>query len=185
MTEKITRAGSAFLAGVLVLLFAQASPHASPPPFEKFFGAYEGDARSAAEGELSERDLSVKITPYKDGFSVNWVSVEHKADGRTKRKEYSVIFQPTAREAVYGSGKQTNASGEEVPLDPLLGDPYVWARVEGSTLFVYAVRITDGGGYEVQIYERALVPDGMNLTYWRVRDGALVRTVTGKLSRVK
>jgi hypothetical protein len=37
----------------------------------------------------------------------------------------------------------------------------------------------------MQTYEYTLVPGGLNLRYSRVRDGEILRTVTGKLKKVK
>ena len=81
---------------------------------------------------------------------------------------------------------RVDAFGNATPLDPLRGDPYVWARLEGSRLMVYALIITESGGYEMHEYERTLTPAGvMNLSYFRVVDGEVQRAVTGTLKRVK
>src|SRR5581483_11801608 len=74
---------------------------------------------------------------------------------------------------------------ERVPLDPLRGDPYVWARIQGATLTVSALLITDDGGYEVHVYDRTLIAGGLLLEHSRVRDGAVLQTVTGTLKRVR
>ena len=54
----------------------------------------------------------------------------------------------------------------------------------GDVLTVHSMLITDEGGYEMQVYARELIGDRMNLTYSRVRDGEVLRTVTGVLTRV-
>ncbi len=36
----------------------------------------------------------------------------------------------------------------------------------------------------MQVYERTLTPNGMDLTYYRVRDEGVMRTVRGTLKRV-
>jgi hypothetical protein len=81
---------------------------------------------------------------------------------------------------------RVDAFGNATPLDPLRGDPYVWARLEGSRFIVYALVITASGGYEMHEYERTLTPAGvMSLNYLRVVDGDVQRAVTGTLNRVK
>jgi hypothetical protein len=81
---------------------------------------------------------------------------------------------------------RADAFGNATPLDPMRGDPYVWARVEGPMLMIYALIITEGGGYEMHAYERTLTPAGvMNLNYFRVFNGEVQRAVTGTLKRVK
>lgn len=167
----------------LVLLAAAALP-AIGQDYARFYGTYEGKAILHADGEMSPRDIRVSIKPEKDGFSVEWVTVIHKPDGRVKRAEFSIGFQPTRRANIFSSAMRRNLFGKAVPLDPLKGDPYVWAKIEGDRMSVYTLIITDEGGYELQTHQRTLTPDGMNLEFFRVRDGELLRTVTGSLTRV-
>jgi len=75
--------------------------------------------------------------------------------------------------------------GNSVPLDPLAGDPYMWARSDGDKFWRYALFVTETGGYEMQTYEYTLGPGGLDLRYSRVRDGEVLRTVTGKLKKVR
>ncbi len=77
-----------------------------------------------------------------------------------KRKAYTIAFQPTQRPGVYSSAMRANVFGERVPMDPFKGDPFVWARLSGKTLSVYALIILADGGYDLQIYDRTLTPDG-------------------------
>ena len=65
------------------------------------------------------------------------------------------------------------------------GDPYVWCKVEGKSLTVHALLITEGGGYELQIYRRTLKAGGLELEYMRVRNNEVLRTVTGELVKVE
>ena len=153
--------------------------------FEAFFGEYEGEAVTDYDGELSKRDLRVKISPTESGFTVNWVSVTKRASGKLKRKEYTIDFYPTRRNNIYRSGERKDMFGNAVPLDPMKGDPYVWARVDEDTLTVYALHVLEDGGYEMQTYTRRRIPEGLDLKYSRVRDGEIMRTVNGTLLEVK
>ena len=153
--------------------------------FAAFFGEFEGQAVSENDGELRKRDLRVKISPYKNGFTVKWVSVTKRSDGTLKRKEYSVDFHPTRRNNIFRSGERKDFFGNAVPLDPMKGDPYVWARVHDDTLTVYALHVLEDGGYEMQTYARRRIPEGLGLVYSRVRDGEMLRTVHGTLLEVK
>ena len=170
----------------LALMFGMVSvptPCAGAQPYERFFGDYEGEAISDTDGELEQRDLKVSIGPIEDGFSINWVVVTTKTGGKVKRKEYTVNFKPSGREGIYRSAMRTNVFGQAVPLDPLQGDPYVWARIEDDALRVHALIIREDGGYELQVYNRVLTPTGLDLSYSRIRDGEVLRTVTGTLKR--
>ena len=158
-------------------------PCTAAPDFERFFGDFEGEAISDTGGELEQRDLRVTVGPLDDGFFINWVVVTTKSSGKVKRKEYTVNFKPSARAHIYRSAMRTNVFGQAVPLDPLKGDPYVWARIEDDALRVHALIIREDGGYELQVYNRVLTETGMELSYSRVRDGEILRTVTGSLIR--
>jgi hypothetical protein len=152
---------------------------------EPFYGAYEGVSVRDSAGEISVSDSRVEIKPFKRGFTVIWVSVTQRDDGRLKRKEYSVDFEPTKRDNVYASAMRVNMFGDAVPMDPLKGDPYFWAKVDEDSLTVQALHITDGGDFEIQVYERTLIPEGLELNFRRLRQGQAVRRASGVLRRVE
>lgn len=162
-----------------------AMAEAAAPEVEAFFGEYEGEAATDNDGELRKRDLRVEILPHENGFTVNWISVTKRPNGKLKRKAYSIDFHPTRRDNIYRSGERKDLFGNAVPLDPMKGDPYVWARVHEDTLTVYALHVLEDGGYEMQTYARTRIPEGLELKYSRVRDGEILRTVNGTLLEVK
>ena len=183
MIKSMPRASSTLLLWMVLALIAFPAPSTAAYQHEKFFGEYLGEGISNENDDLTKRDLRVEIKPSRDGFILTWVSVTHKNNGELNRKSYTVHFKPKGKSGLYGSAMRTDMFGNQVPMDPLKGEPYVWARISGDTLFVYAMLITDEGGYEMQVYERTLTPDGMDLTYSRVRDGEVLRTVRGTLKR--
>jgi len=161
-----------------------AAAEASSEDFTVFFGEFEGQAVSENEGEIRTRDLRVKISAYENGFTINWISVTKRPNGKLKRKEYSINFLPTRRANIFRSGERKDFFGNAVPMDPMNGDPYVWARIHGDTLTVQALHVLEDGGYEMQTYTRRRIPEGLSLQYLRVRDGEILRTVTGTLTEV-
>jgi hypothetical protein len=76
-----------------------------------------------------------------------------------------------------------NVFGQQIPLDPLNGDAYVWGWVDGDSLVVYGLIILDGGGYEIQQWVRTLTESGMRMEFSRIRNGEILRTVTGDLKK--
>ena len=146
-------------------------------------GAAAQETRTARDSD-QKRDLRVKITPHPNGFTVEWTSVTKMASGKLKRKTYAINFLPTRRENIFRSGERTDMFGHAVPLDPLKGDPFVWARLHEDTLTVFALHVLEDGGYEMQTYARTRIPDGLALVYSRVRDGEVLRTVESTLSEV-
>lgn len=148
---------------------------------EEFYGQYIG--RAVSDGEV-QRDLSVTIGPSASrGFFISWTTVSHHQSG-DKRKMYQVKFRPSKRTGIYRSAMKTNVFGGQVSLDPLAGEPFVWARIKGDTLTVHTMVITEDGGYEMQIYDRTLNQQGLLLDYSRLRTGEQLREVTAQLVRV-
>ena len=150
-------------------------------PIETFFGHYAGQTISIVGGEVKERDLSVSIKGNDTAFTVDWTAIIRKSSGKIKRTQYSIEFHPTKRKNIFSSAMKTNMFGHRQALDPLKGDPYVWARITGATLTVYALLITDDGGYEMQVYDRTLTDDGLHLRFSRVRNGETLRLIEGTL----
>ncbi|HEY5700605.1 MAG TPA: hypothetical protein VIT83_00780 [Gammaproteobacteria bacterium] len=170
---------------LVVFLLAGFGAEAAAQSYKKFIGEYEGSGVVDPHGAVQTRDLKVKISDANNGFRVNWISVSRNKGGKTKRKSYTVEFQSSSRDGIYSAAMRTDLFGNRVPLDPLAGDPYVWARIDGDVLFVYAMLINDEGGYEMQVYERTLTATGIDLTYYRVRDGEILRTITAELKRIR
>lgn len=148
-----------------------------------FFGEYIG----AADGDSGkERDLNVTIRPERGErhFYVEWTTVIHKPDGRTKRRSYKVSFRPTSRHNIYASAMRTTVFGGKSSLNPLAGEPLFWARIQGDTLTVNAFMIDDEGKYVVQVYKRTLTPTGLRLEFERNHDGDPRVTLAADLVRV-
>jgi hypothetical protein len=176
----------AVLVGSLLLaLPGLPGPARAQTDLRRFFGTYAGEAIVEGSADLEKRDINAEISAQGKGFSVKWMMVIRKKTGPPRKVEYTIGFQPTKRAGLYSSAMRTDVFGNAVPLDPMNGDPYLWARIEGNTLWMYALLVTEEGGYEMQTYERTLTADGMNLRYSRIRDGEVLRTVTGKLKRAK
>lgn len=181
MIRTVLRAcGAAILA---ILLSAGHAVAAGGLP-EIFYGKYEGMSVDSSGREVAPRELNVEIAPKKDGFVVSWSTTISKADGEKKTNAYSILFRPTRRDGIYASAMKVDVFGALKPLDPIAGDPYVWARVRDRTLSVYALLIDETGEYELQTYDRTLTDGGMDLRFSRIRGGMETQVVTGSLQRV-
>jgi hypothetical protein len=174
-----------FLLAAGFLIFpAVSAGAANAVGIEAFYGRYTGQAISTMEEGISKRDLSVRIIDAgKGSFTLDWITFTRKEDGRRKRKSYSITFRPTKRGNVYGSAMRSDKFGNAMPLDPLKGEPYVWARIQDKTLTVHALHITEDGGYEMQVYDRTLTDDGLQLRFSRVNNGEQLKLITGTLVR--
>ncbi len=177
----LCRLGAAWL---IVAVVATAA-HAAGANLEPFMGEFTGESVLTTEDDwVTKRDINVAIGPYKDnGFMVNWITATYKPDGRVKRKEYTINFQPSRREGLYEAAMRANLFGGFEPLDPMKGDPYAWATVIGRTMTVYVMLIDEAGAYEMQVYERTLTDEGMDLKFSRVHEGQVLADVQAKLVR--
>jgi hypothetical protein len=169
----------------LACLFGARPVTARDQSIDAFFGAYEGTSISGAAEGISVRDIKVSIAPTKRGFNVTWNTTTRKADGKLKVKTYSIDFEPTKREGIFGSEMRRNKFGDRVPLDPLGGEPYVWARITGNVLTVYSLHITTEGSYEMQVYHRTRTEEGLSTEFTRFREGEPMRAVTATLAKVE
>lgn len=165
---------------VLVLLFPIAAFAAE---IEQFEGTYVGEAEFIVDGETKRRDMSTTIDATRSGFIISWTSVSYKNDGRTKEKTYTIEFTPSPRDNIYKSAMKKNLFGKATPLDPLQGEPFVWARFSGDTISVYSLFINEDAGYEVQEFHRTLVASGLDLIFKRVHNGESQKEIRTMLLR--
>lgn len=149
-----------------------------------FVGTYSGSAEvTALDGTKIPRDMSVEISETKDGFRVQWTSITYRADGEVRKKSYDIDFLESGREGVFAAAQRRNVFGHEVQLDPMKGEPYVWARIMGDTLTVYSLYVGADGGYILQQYDRTLADGGLNLRFQSIQDGEIQRAVETFLAR--
>jgi hypothetical protein len=174
---------------MLALLLCSASAHlahAAESLLGDLPGRYEGQTVEPPDDGLAKRDLGVTIREHgKTGFTVEWMTVIREPDEKPRQRAYSVDFEATDRPGIFGSAMRKDMFARAVPLDPLKGEPYFWARILGSTLTVHALLILDDGSYEIQTHDRTVTADGMKLVFTRVREGRLLRTIVGELRRVR
>ena len=154
----------------------------SAADYDGFIGSYEGKYISP-KGEKYNRDLSVDIEEVDDGFNITWKTVTFKKD-KAKEKEYSIDFLETDRDHIYEAAQKKNLFGGRDPLDPMKGEPYAWARIDGNKLTVFVLIVTDDGGYEMQTFDRILTSDSnLEVKFSRIRNGEAFKAIETTLTR--
>ncbi|WP_424986268.1 hypothetical protein [Microbulbifer sp. S227A] len=150
----------------------------------RFVGHYTGSADVIdTDGSKEPRDMSVTISKTKKGFSVRWTTTTYKSQNRIKDATFEVNFLPTDRQGVFAAAMKRNVFGHETQLDPMHGEPYVWARIQGDTLTVFSLFVNDSGGYEMQQFDRTLTQGGLDLRFTRTANGRETRTTEVFLKR--
>ena len=175
----------AWLAAFAVLAFGLGGAHGAATQerdlsIRAFTGNWTGSAISESAVSVTVpvtiRDLDVTITETPTGFRLSWTTVlRQRGDPENpsvQRKSSVLDFAPSGRPGVWSAVGNT---------DPLASGSYAWAHIEGHTLSVNILTIAKDGAYAMQIYERTVVPQGMELVFKRIVAGETVRTVDGKL----
>lgn len=139
---------------------------------EPFLGSYSGSAQVVlSDGTTRDRDLSVNISETRNGFQVQWTTVTFRSDGRITEKSYEIGFVPSGDDGLFSAAMKRDLFGNEVQLNPMRGEPYVWGQISGETLTVYALFVDPGGGYLIHQYNRTLAEGGLQLDFNSVANG--------------
>jgi hypothetical protein len=185
-------AAAALIVLVAGLLPAGAPPQAAAGDLEPFFGAYVGvaEVEDLRTGETRQRDMDIVIQPYhQDGFMIQWVNVT-LVDGRrdlpgVERRIQEVRFEPADGRDLYIEVEADNPFREREEILPLHGDPVRWASLQDGRLHVYAFVVAEDGTYELQIYDRVLTDQGIDIEFQRIVDGQVVRRISGRTVRAQ
>lgn len=187
--EKLDPMGGRFMRfgwGILVLLLIGWGLPASAQralSIKAFYGTWQGSGVAENADSIyfgvSARDFDVIIHPEGTGFSVAWTTVAHTGGDpkkpNVKRRQDKIVFVPSAGGATWRAAPES---------DPLGGQPYAWARIEGTSLIIYVFTIDRDGRYELQHYKRTLTGGGMDLVFTDTADGSRARSVKGKLIKL-
>ena len=165
------------------IIILAASPLLYAVDIDEFYGNYAGMVSFEQDGQTRERELQVKISGKGDGFSVRWVTISRKSGGKRDRKDYSIDFLPSGRAGIFRSAMKKDIFGSRIAMDPMKGEPYVWARLREKALTVYVILVTEDGSYDLQVYNRSLVGGDLKLEFQRFLEGIPVRNIETILKR--
>ena len=170
------------IAGLLAMSVAGGA-QAADLSIKAFFGKFQGGGVAENDDSLyfgvTARDFDVDIQPVDTGFSVSWTSVIRSGGvpgkPESRRKTSMRTFKPSSRPGIWEAAKSKS---------PVNGGELCWARVKDNTLTVFLMVVRKDGAYELQQYDRKILPTGMALVFTRLRDGDKVRSVKGRLVKV-
>jgi len=170
------------IAGLLAM-FVAGGAQAADLSIKAFYGKFQGGGVAENDDSLyfgvTARDFDVDIQPADTGFSVSWTSVIRgggvPGKPESRRKTSMRTFKPSSRPGIWEAAKSK---------DPVNGGELCWARVKNNTLTVFLMVVRKDGAYELQQYDRKILPTGMEMVFTRLRDGDKVRSVKGRLVKV-
>ncbi|MCW5744996.1 MAG: hypothetical protein KIT36_02195 [Alphaproteobacteria bacterium] len=149
-------------------------------PIEPFIGTYAGSGVSelvnGKQSKVTQRDYDVEITKDGDNFKVIWSSIDFRInDGQTNPKAQSqtVVFQPTVNGKLF--------KGPDADL--MQGQTQYWAGIDGNSLTVYSMTISETGGYILNAWTRTVQGKNLLLAFRSTVDGTIRRTATGQLAK--
>lgn len=145
-------------------------------------GRWQGTSIESSHGiEAVAQDLFLNFKPVDKGFDLEW-----KVPGGGVE---SARFAPTeGHPGVFSAeapsrglfGLMSMFSGE---LNPLEGDPLVWARSGANTLVFYKLVIDEKGAFTLDRYETVLQDGALRLEFNRRSHDGPERSLTAKLER--
>jgi hypothetical protein len=179
---------AAALALMALTLAAPAGARAAS--LEPLFGTYVGVAQveDIAKGEVRQRDMDIVIEPYKQGgFRIEWVNVS-LVDGKravpgVERRVQTVLFEPAQDRDFFIEAAESSPFQEREEPRPMRGDPVRWASLDDQGLHVYSFVVLEDGRYELQVSDRTLTDIGLDISFQRIVDGAVMRRITGTTAR--
>lgn len=173
----------------LALGVAATSGAATDEP-DRFFGAYVGvaDVVDIQTAQREQRDMDIVIEPHGErGFQLRWINVTLVDGKRTlpgvERHVQHVLFEPADGRDLYVEVEEDSPFRERRQTNPMQGDPVRWAAIDGPRMHVYSFLVLEDGRYEMQIYNRVLTDEGIDIDFQRIVDGAAVKTITGTTVR--
>ncbi len=109
---------------------------ADAAPIETFFGTFKGSGIAENSDSLffgvTVRDFDVEIGSNSTGFKVSWTAIIRgggdPAKPNVRRKTLSLSFAPSSRANVFGAVDTE---------DPMSGEPFAWARIDGQTAVLH------------------------------------------------
>jgi hypothetical protein len=150
------------------------------PDIDRFQGQWFGMGVSETPGQTGPyevRELDILIRTQDDqGFVLTstMVALAPSLDQEELLRARTLDFHPS---------DNPNRWAAQTSCDSYMQDACAWARVDDNTLVVTTFALMADGRSETQTYRRTLIGQTMVLSFSRVVDGQIVRTVTGTLTK--
>lgn len=166
-----------------VLLLAGSNPaYGAQVEVESFAGTYIGEYVSEPAASVRPDDLHLRVRIHRKGFMLDWQSLANPEE--SPKHHYNVSFVPTSRTNVYIAAMRCDMFGNLRPLDPMQGEPFMWAHVEGNRISLYVMTIDERGAHDLRIYRYRLEGEKMTLTFERHRDEERLRVIRGGMKKL-
>ena len=158
-----------------------------PSPIDQFIGGWVGHEVTSTPAPLAPDALDLSILADADGFQISWRDLGFSGESGSAGDQIDAQFVPTDRPGVYEYAPKRGSLlarmfASPASGNPLEGETLLWARIEGSTLAVYSMRIDPNGAFDLGHYQWTRSEKGLRLAFSERTDdtGAEVR-IEGQL----
>jgi len=162
-------------AGMAVLLAFAPIALGNPGIVEAFQGVWIGDSVVVEEQlhgpAVAANDISVTIRATDSGFEMTWKAL-HEGGAEWMTTRFAAAAEP-------GTFDLAGAD------PPLRGNETLRAEIDGDELVVYLVNAGDDRTVRVNRYRWSVSNNRMTLDYTLTRDGAVLDSLTGILTKAK
>lgn len=176
---------------ILVMAFLIGPGHpllaADPPSIEAFIGNWKGSEITSAPGEAAPNALSTRIEADAGGFRMSWHDLGASGEDGIGSDDLDARFLPSGRPGVFEYAPKSGSLlarmfASPATGNPLKGETLLWARIDGSGLAVYSMRIDPNGGFDLDHYSWTRTEDGLRLSFSkRTEDFGSETVIEGEL----
>lgn len=146
---------------------------------DSFVGQWAGQGITSnvnALPRLTVRDLDLVIEkPDNGGFTISSAFVLVSPVEQIPRSR-TLVFEPSDTSDLWQA---------QAECTPFQSPGCAWARLSANRLVVTVFNLDEDGRAEFQVFDRTVIDSRMNLTFKRVVDGEIKRTVRGDLIKVE
>ena len=146
---------------------------------ESFVGQWAGRGITStldAVPRLTVRDLDLVIEKQdNEGFTISSTYV-HLSPVEQIPRSRTLVFEPSGTSGLWQAQDGCN---------PFQNLGCAWARLSANSLVVTVFKLDQDGHAEFQVFDRTVIDSRMNLTFKRVVDGEIKRSVRGDLIKVE
>ncbi|MEA3291666.1 MAG: hypothetical protein U9Q71_05105 [Pseudomonadota bacterium] len=166
---------------VLLLIFAcGSSPVMGATDLDRFAGQWRGVAVDRNDGfEITADSLVLQLKQGTEGFDLEWKIPDSGDQARFIETDQPGVFSTSASKlgflGLFSSSKE---------IDPLAGDPLIWARFEAGSLTVYKLTIDDLGAFSLDRSHLTVAGESLQLRFTRRAHGEPERSFVALLERV-
>lgn len=169
-----------FLLALLLIFTCASLPVMGETNLDPFAGQWRGVVVEHKDGfELAADSMVLQLKQDAKGFDLKWGTPDGGDQARFIETDQPGVFSTSASKRGFMG---LFSSSEEI--NPLAGDPLIWARFEADSLTVYKLAIDDLGAFSLDRFHMVPAENSLQLRFTRRAHGEAERSFVARLERV-